>query len=416
MAKSLAETNPLDPEILACPYAFNQQLREEAPVYHCPQTGVYFISNYDLVVEVTKNEKLFSNEFSMIQAGDTKQRDPEMEAIMKKGFRSVNTMLTADPPRQRRYRSLCQKPFSASNVAKLQPYIESLAHELIDDVIDQGKCDWMEAFAVPMPVRMIAYILGVPVSDMDLFKEWSDANVYSFSAGQTREGALNAARLVVDFQHYFAEKIEARKSCPTDDVLSDIVNSSADGETPMNIEECLSVISQLLVAGNETTTSTFAEGMHLLASHPEELKKVQDDPSLVPTMVEEMLRLSTPTAQMWRIAKEDCEVGGVAIPKGATMMVKFHSANRDETVFPDPDAFKVDRPNLKSQIAFGQGVHHCLGAPLARQELMVGFKVILERMTNFGLPEGQEELEFLPSLLLHPPAKLSITFDKRQPA
>ena len=126
---------------------------------------------------------------------------------------------------------------------------------------------------MPMPVRMIAYILGVPVSDMDLFKEWSDANVYSFSAGQTREGALNAARLVVDFQHYFAEKIEARKSCPTDDVLSDIVNASADGETPMNIEECLSVISQLLVAGNETTTSTFAEGMHLLASHPEELKK-----------------------------------------------------------------------------------------------------------------------------------------------
>ena len=191
---------------------------------------------------------------------------------MKKGFRSVNTMLTADPPRQRRYRSLCQKPFSASNVAKLQPYIESLAHELIDDFIDQGECDWMEAFAVPMPVRMIAYILGVPVSDMDLFKEWSMRMFIRFQQAKPERG-LNAARLVVDFQHYFAEKIEARKSCPTDDVLSDIVNASADGETPMNIEECLSVISQLLVAGNETTTSTFAEGMHLLASHPEELKK-----------------------------------------------------------------------------------------------------------------------------------------------
>jgi cytochrome P450 len=130
-------------------------------------------------------------------------------------------------------------------------------------------------------------------------------------------------------------------------------------------------------------------------------------------MVEEMLRLSTPTAQMWRIAKEDCEVGGVAIPKGATMMVKFHSANRDQDVFADPDAFKVDRTNLKSQIAFGQGVHHCLGAPLARQELTVGFKVILERMTRFSLPEGEEQLEFLPSLLLHPPAKLSIRFESR---
>ena len=169
------------------------------------------------------------------------------------------------------------------------------------------------------------------------------------------ERGLNAARLVVDFQHYFAEKIEARKSCPTDDVLSDIVNASADGETPMNIEECLSVISQLLVAGNETTTSTFAEGMHLLASHPEELKKVQDDPSLVPNMVEEMLRLSTPTAQMWRIAKEDCEVGGVTIPKGATMMVKFHQLTemKPSSLTPTPLRSTGRTSNLKLPSAKG---------------------------------------------------------------
>ena len=410
--QSLSEVNPLDPEILACPYAFNQRLREEAPVYHCPVTGVYFVSDYNNVVDVAKNEKRFSNEFSMIQAGSTPPRDPEMEAILKKGYRRVDTMLTADPPRQRRYRSLCQKPFSASSVAKLQPYIETLAHELVDEIIDRGQCNWMEAFAVPMPVRMIAYILGVPLTDMALFKEWSDANVYSFSAGQTREGALRAAELVVDFQHYFAEKIESRKKTPTDDVLSDIVNASADGEHPMNTEECLSVISQLLVAGNETTTSTFAEGMHLLATHPEQVALVQKDPSLIPNMVEEMLRLSTPTAQMWRICREDTEVSGVNIPEGATMMIKFGSANRDAQQFPEPDAFDVTRDNLKTQIAFGQGVHHCLGAPLARQELIVGFRVILHRMTGFRVPKGQETLEFMPSLLLHPPTDLNIEFDR----
>ena len=411
--QALSDINPLDPNILACPHAFNQRLREEAPVYLCPQTGVYFVSDYPTVVEIAKNEKLFSNEFSMIQAGEAHPRDLEMEAILKKGYRRVDTMLTADPPSQRRYRALCQKPFSASSVAKLRPYIENLANELIDDIIDDGKCNWMDAFAVPMPVRMIAYILGVPLSDMALFKEWSDANVYSFSAGQTREGALNAARLVVDFQHYFADKIESRKHQPTDDVLSDIVNSSADGEQPMDIEECLSVISQLLVAGNETTTSTFAEGMHLLATHPEQVKLVQDDPSLIPNMVEEMLRLSTPTAQMWRICKEDTQVGGVLIPAGATMMIKFGSANRDANQFSEPDSFDVTRDNLKTQIAFGQGVHHCLGAPLARQELIVGFEVILKRLTNFRLPEGEETLNFLPSLLLHPPADLNLIFDAR---
>lgn len=414
MAISLDQYHPFDPEVLKCPYEFNRGLREQAPVYQCPHTGVYFVSTYDHVVEIAKNEKTFSNKFTLMQGGSSSApRDEALSAIRKKGYPSVETMLTQDPPEQRRYRSLCQKPFSASSVAKLQPYIKNLANELIDDFIDRGECNWMHAFAVPMPVRMIAYILGVPIDDLELFKEWSDASVYQFAADQDRDELLRTAQLVVDFQHYFAEKIEARKKQPTDDVLSDIVNSSADGEKPMNVAECLSVISQLLVAGNETTTSTFAEGMHLLATHPEQLRKVQQDPSLIPNMVEEMLRLSTPTSQMWRVVTEDTQVGGVDIPKGATVMIKFHSANRDEQIFPASETFDVTRDNLKSQIAFGQGVHHCLGAPLARQELVVSWQVILERMTNFTLPPGEEELQFLPSLLLHGPADLNIRFEKR---
>ena len=332
----LINVNPLAPEILACPHAFNQQLREQAPVYHCPVTGIYFVSDYDNVVAIAKNEKLFSNEFAQFQAGIEQEEDPELDAILKKGYRRVETMLKLDPPLQRRYRSLCQKPFSANHVAKLQPYIQKLANELIDDLINEGQCDWMTAFAVPMPVRMIAFILGVPLTDLDLFKQWSDASVYRFSAGKTREGALHAAQLTVDFQHYFADKIKARQIKPTDDVLSDIVNASVDGQHPMNLEECLSVISQLLVAGNETTTSTFAEGMHLLATHPEQVQLVQEDPSLIPNMVEEMLRLSTPTAQMWRICKADTEMHGVRIPAGAAMMIKFASANRDAGQFSGP--------------------------------------------------------------------------------
>lgn len=414
MASSpLSNVNPLAPEILACPYAFNQQLREQAPVYHCPVTGIYFVSDYDTVVDIAKNETLFSNEFAQFQAGLDQDEDPELDAILKKGYRRVETMLKLDPPLQRRYRSLCQKPFSTSHVAKLQPYIQNLANELIDDIIDAGHCNWMTAFAVPMPVRMIAFILGVPLTDLALFKQWSDASVYRFSAGKTREGALRAAQLTVDFQHYFADKIKARQREPSDDVLSDIVNASVDGEHPMNLEECLSVISQLLVAGNETTTSTFAEGMHLLATHPEQVRLVQDNPSLIPNMVEEMLRLSTPTAQMWRICKAATVVRGVQIPAGAAVMIKFASANRDADHFPDPDRFDVTRENLKTQIAFGQGVHHCLGAPLARQELITGFQVILQRLTNFRLPDGNAPLEFIPNTLLHPPKPFEVLFDPR---
>ena len=147
--KPLNTINPLAPDVLACPYSFNQQLREQAPVYHCPITDIYFVSDYDNVVDIAKNEKRFSNEFSMIRTGNEQPVIPGLEAILKKGYRRVDTMLTADPPRQRRYRSLCQKPFSASSVAKLQPYIENLANELIDDIIKDGHCNWMDAFAVP---------------------------------------------------------------------------------------------------------------------------------------------------------------------------------------------------------------------------------------------------------------------------
>jgi cytochrome P450 len=412
MNTALKDYNPFDPEVLSCPYEFNRRLREEAPVYKCPNTGIYFVSTFDLVVKVAKDEKTFSSKFGLIQAaGGAIPQDEELKAIRAKGYPAVNTMLTQDPPEQRRYRKLCQKPFSLNGISQYRPYIENLANELIDDFIDQGKCNWMEAFAVPLPVRMIAYILGVPLSDMDLFKAWSDANVYQFAAGQTRDELLKSARLVVDFQHYFAEKIEDRKKQPRDDVLSGIVNSSADGEQPMNVSECLSVLAQLLVAGNETTTATLAEGIYLLSQHPDQLELVQKDMTLVPNMVEEMLRLSTPSAQMWRICTQDTELGGVQIPAGATLMIKWFSANRDEMKYVQGETFDVSRDNARTHIAFGQGVHRCLGSDLARQELVISFNAILSRMTNFRLPEGEEELKFLPSLLLHGPADLNIEFD-----
>ena len=413
----LSTQDPFDPAILTCPHQYNQQLREQAPVYHCPKTGIYFISNYELVMEVAKNDKVFSSKFSNLmttfkdtaQSDEEKRQAQELLAVRRQGFPRIDTMLTQDLPEQRRYRALCQKPFSVKSVAKLKPYLTDLSHQLIDEFIDDGECNWMESFCIPLPVNMIAKILGVPIQDMDLFKEWSDANVYQFAAGQSHEELLRSSQLVVDFQHYFAKKIEDRQHQPTDDVLSDIVNSTADGQRAMNVAECISVISQILVAGNETTTATFAEGMSLLINHPDQLKKVQQNPELIPNMVEEMLRLTTPSAQMWRIVTQDTNIGGIDIPAESTVMIKWISANRDEAYYPDGDHFDVERHNSKRHLAFGQGIHHCPGAPLARQELEVGWQVILGRMTNFST---ETELEFHPSLLLHAPVGIDIKFDR----
>ena len=415
--KELSAQDPFAPEVLACPHEYNQQLREQAPVYHCPKTGIYFVSNYDLVMDIAKNDSVFSSKFANLMTSfndkeptdeEKKQRE-ELNAIRRKGFPRIDTMLTQDLPEQRRYRSLCQKPFSVKNVAKLRPYLTELSNELIDQFIDDRECDWMKSFCVPIAVKVIAKILGVPFKDMDLFKKWSDANVHAFAAGQTHTELMHSSQLVVDFQHYFAQKIEDRQRQPTDDVLSEIVNSTADGERPMNVPECLSVIAQLLVAGNETTTATFAEGMSLLINNPDQLEKVQKNRKLIPNMVEEMLRLATPSAQMWRIVTQDTNIGGVDIPKGSTIMIKWISANRDEQFYPDGHRFDVERHNSRRHLAFGQGIHHCPGAPLARLELEVGWEVILDRMTNFST---DTELEFHPSLLLHAPVGIHIKFNK----
>jgi cytochrome P450 len=175
----------------------------------------------------------------------------------------------------------------------------------------------------------------------------------------------------------------------------------------------LSILQQLLVAGNETTTHTISEGMLLLIRNPDQLQKVQANAELIPVMVEEVLRLTTPTANMWRVAVKDTEVNGLAIPAGTMLQIRFSSANRDENVYPDPNSFDVERNNVKTNIAFGHGVHMCVGANLARKELEVAFRVILSRMDDLQLDCAEEELYYPPNALLRGLAKLPVRFTAR---
>ena len=189
---------------------------------------------------------------------------------------------------------------------------------------------------------------------------------------------LEAVKLIVEYQHYFAKKLEERKRDRKDDIISDIVHARLDGERPLDTAESLSIIQQLLVAGNETTTSAIAEGILLLIQHPDQLALLQNDPGLIPNLVEEVLRLSTPTANMWRVCKKDTEVNGTRIPAGSMIQIRYSSADRDERVFEHAEAFDVTRKNARQNVAFGYGVHMCIGASLARKEMEVAFRVLLE--------------------------------------
>ncbi len=221
--------------------------------------------------------------------------------------------------------------------------ITKIANDLIDAFIDAGRCELVETFCGPLPMIVIADQLGVPRDDLALFNKWSDAFVAQLSRMASPDEELEAAKLIVQYQHYFAKKLEERKLDRRDDIISDIVHARLEGERPLDTAESLSIIQQLLVAGNETTTSAIAEGILLLIKHPDQLTKLQADPGLIPNLVEEVLRLSTPTANMWRVCKADTEVNGTKIPAGSMIQIRYSSADRDETVFEHAEAFDVTR-------------------------------------------------------------------------
>ena len=395
----LEASSPISPEALACPHEYNERLRNEAPVYQCPHSGIFFVSDYDTVRKIAKDHETFSNKFGQAMR-PMQEVDPEIAEIQAQGYAPVDTMLTEDPPVHRRYRGLVNQAFTARRVSTLAPDIDRICNDLIDKMLEKGEVDFITEFAEPVPLTVIAEQLGVSLDDYDLFKTWSDAFVAQLSGMASREQALESAKLIVQFQHYFAERLAERKENPQDDIISDIVHAKFEDELPLDTPEMLSILQQLLVAGNETTTSSIAEGVLLMIKHPDQFAKLKANPDLVENLVEEVLRLSTPTANMWRVATKDTEINGTPVPKGSMVMIKFSSANRDAEAYPDPHSFDVERDNAKTQIAFGYGVHMCVGASLARKEMNVAFRCLLDRIEKFELLEEEADLSYPPNVLL----------------
>ncbi len=407
--KALDQFTPLDVDVMKCPHQYNARMRQEAPIYRCPHTGMFFVFDYDTVRTIAGSPEVFSNKFgrAMRSEGDV---DPRLIEEQKKGYPPVDTMLTEDPPVHRRYRGLVNQAFTARRVATLEPEIEKIANDLIDAFIHDGKCELVSAFCGPLPMIVIADQLGVPRSDLPLFNKWSDAFVAQLSRMASPDEELEAVKLIVEYQHYFAKKLEERKHDRKDDIISDIVHARLEGERPLDTAESLSIIQQLLVAGNETTTSAIAEGILLLIQHPDQLALLRNDPGLIPNLVEEVLRLSSPTANMWRVCTRDTEVNGTKIPAGSLIQIRYSSADRDERVFERAEGFDITRKNARQNVAFGYGVHMCIGASLARKEMEVAFRVLLGRMKDIVLDCAENDLNYPPNVLLRGLATLPIRF------
>lgn len=411
----LNEINPMDPENLKCPAVMNDRFREEAPVHRDAHTGIFFISRYEDVVKMSMDHKGFS---SKMQPGNQRRTpgsdNPRMAEIMEGTYPQVDTMLTQDPPLQRRYRKFVDGAFSPANLKAIEPFIERTANTLVDAFINDGHCEFLSAFGIPLPLTVIASQLGAPISDLHLFRKWTNAFIGNLSQQLDEAGQLEAAGRVKEFQQYFIKKMDERRQKPEDDILSKIVNASIDGEKTLENAECLSMISQIMVAGNETTSASLTEGMWHLIRNPDQYELIHNDqsPEMISRLVEETLRISSPSANMFRRTTSDIKMGDVTIPENSICFARFASANMDADQFPAPQQFDLMRLNLKDHVAFGKGVHHCLGAALSRREMNIGFKVLFERMGNFRLTEDAAEPEYAANALLHGLSGLALSFDK----
>ena len=375
-----------------------------------PGPPLFLITRYDLVMEVLKNNEIFSSNFNALLSGKNEQ-DPALQQIKAQGWPSVNTLLTADPPEHERFRALVNKAFTASRVNKMADSIKLIANELIDTFVEERECEFVSQFAVPMPIKVIADQLGVSRNDLSKFKQWSDAAIALLGHMLTKEEEMHCTQEIVAFQHYFHHVIEQRRQQPQDDLISDLVHAEIEGEAPLNTAELLSILQQLLVAGNETISNAITGGLVYLIQNPKDMAKVQEEPNKIEHLVEEVLRMMSPTAGMWRIVKQDTELEGVRLTAGSLIMVRFDAANRDPSQYGSGDQFDVCRKNAGSHLAFGHGIHFCIGAMLARKEMQIAYEQILLRLKTIQFAPGKNDPEPIPNLLLRVIPHLYIEFE-----
>lgn len=408
----LANIKLLDQETIECPYEAYDRLREEAPVFRVPESGAYVVTRYDLVMEAVRNTDVFSSAIGQSDSFKATAYEEVGEFFEKEGYELAHTLISADPPTHTRYRNLVNRAFTAGRVRGMQDYIQQIVDELIDDFIDRGNVEFVTEFAIKLPIFVIADQLGVPREDGQKFKDWSDALVPT-GLDLGLEAELERARLAVEYQKYFAERIEEARADPQENIIGDLVSARLDDGRPLNTAELLSIIQQLLVAGNETTTNAFGAGLVLLMENPDQAEALHEGgEKAMRTFCEEVIRLEAPVSGLFRITTQNTELGGFEIPAGSMVNLRWAAANRDPAVFDEPGRLDVCRKNAGAQIGYGVGVHFCVGAMLAREELYCGFSTLLRRLQNIRLADPNDALEHHPNFILRGLKELRLNFDK----
>jgi cytochrome P450 len=388
------EFNPFAPAVQQNPYPYFAHLRNHSPVYWVEPLQSWAVSRYADVAYIAKNTQLFSSA-------------PIIPAILgdQNPVPEVNWLISADPPVHTHLRKLVSKAFTPRMVGALEPRIKEIVAQLLDHIEEQGaEFDLVRDFSTPLPLMVIAEMLGVEPERYREFKQWSDDMIRATGGAEVSPAERDRLRgSMDDLRRYFEQAIEDRRgSSGGEDLISALVRAEEEREA-LTAREVLAMCLLLLLGGNETTTNLIGNTVMTLLSHPAELAKVRGDLASVPQMIEEMLRYEAPAQALLRVATADTEVAGKAIRAGSGIMILYGSANRDERQFPNPDTFDVMR-NPRDHLAFGFGIHHCIGAPLARLEARIAMDAFLRRFPRVRLSD--QPREWIDSFVMRGPKSL----------
>ena len=376
-----AEFNPMGPDALSNPYPGYKILREHRPVHWNELFEAWIFARYDDVDAVLMHPR-FSADRAKARTRFSEMVRQQQEQFGP--FSQAPTMLTSDPPEHTRLRRLVSKAFTPRAVENLRPRIREIINGLLDGVAGRDTFDLVDEIAYPLPVIVIAELLGVPPEDRADFKRWSNDVVATLGGPFTSPDVIERARASLqEMVTYMSGAIAERRANPREDLISGLIAAEDDGQV-LSEMEIFSTTILLLIAGNETTTNLIGNAVSSLLKHPDQLELLRSDLSLMPSAVEELLRFNGPVQATGRVAKEDIEVGGVTVKEGQVAFVLLGSANHDPAKFPDPERLDLRR-RPTDHLAFGDGIHFCLGAPLARAEAQITLQALIERYPRIEL-------------------------------
>lgn len=413
--RAIGDYSLLDNRVQSDPYEFYELLHKQQPVYRMPETGMYVVTRYESLRYVLTNPDIFSSDTSLAADKSLQAENAaRYQAILAdRGWAHVQTLQRTDPPEHNRYRKLLDRVFTASRVKALTPFVDDISKELIDAFADRGSCEFVAEYAMPFPGIVIAEQLGLDRSQIETFKKWGDAMLAVATTMMDEEQLKVAAEIELEAQHFLADMFEDRRANPRDDLVSALVHAHGDDMEPLTMHELQNLMHQLITGGFETTQSAIAHAVWVLVRKPELQEALHRDSGKMKKFVEESLRWESPVQGLFRVTKQDVELDGTVIPKGSFVIVRYGAANRDADKFVCPHQFDIDRENAGAHLAFGSGAHFCVGAMLARREMITAIGDLTRRLKNIRLSREMPEPVHRFSLAFLPIPEMHLEFERR---